>query len=151
MLEHGRIVKSTGKEYSLGPVVTSMLEHGRMINIAGKEQRLLPMGQTGPGNERTAKKKEMDEKVWTKNYVGGNQYVGQMKNDTLHGQGTYTWASGHKCVGAWKDDKHTGSGQGTKTWADSNKYVGAWKDGNRHPLGYVEAFNMFVCTYVMNV
>ena len=56
--------------------------------------------------------------VSTKNYVGGNQYVSQMKKDTLHGEGTYTWADGGKYVGAWKDDKH--NGQGTKAWADGN-------------------------------
>ena len=41
------------------------------------------------------------------------QYVGEYKDGKMHGQGTYTWASGSKYVGEWKDDKK--HGQGTYT------------------------------------
>jgi len=39
-LEHGRMVKVTGKEHALGPMVPSMLEHGGMMKCTGKEYTL---------------------------------------------------------------------------------------------------------------
>ena len=47
--------------------------------------------------------------------------------------GTYTWASGHKYVGGYKDGKQ--HGQGTYTWASGSKYVGEFKDGKRNGQG----------------
>ena len=44
----------------------------------------------------------------------------------MHRQGTYTWTSGDKYVGEFKNDqKH---GQGTYTWADRQNYVGEFKN-----------------------
>ena len=43
MLGHGRMMKSTGKEHTLGPMVRSMLEHTRMVKSTGKEHTLGPM------------------------------------------------------------------------------------------------------------
>ena len=54
-------------------------------------------------------------------------------NQWTNCKGTYTWASGEKYVGEFKNGKY--HGQGTFTWADGNKYVGEWKDGNRHGQG----------------
>ena len=47
--------------------------------------------------------------------------------------GTYTFASGAKYVGGYKDGKK--HGKGTYTFADGSKYVGGYKDGGRHGKG----------------
>lgn len=46
---------------------------------------------------------------------------------------TYTWPSGSKYVGEWKDGMP--HGQGTFTLTNGDKYVGEYKDGNRHGQG----------------
>jgi hypothetical protein len=38
----------------------------------------------------------------------GDKYVGEWKDDKIHGQGTYTYANGDKYVGEWKNDKYDG-------------------------------------------
>ena len=40
--------------------------------------------------------------------------------------GTYTFASGNKYVGEWRDDKQ--HGQGIETSADGDNYIGEFKD-----------------------
>ena len=62
-------------------------------------------------------------KLWDKCFgtltgPSGDKYVGEFKDDQLHGQGTYTFANGDKYVGEWKDDKK--HGQGTYTSADGD-------------------------------
>ena len=69
----------------------------------------------------------------TYTWASGAKYVGQWKDDKKDGQGTYTCASGNKYVGEYKDDKK--DGQGTYTWASGNKYVGQWKDDKHHGQG----------------
>ncbi|MDC1341775.1 hypothetical protein N8222_08240, partial [Oceanospirillaceae bacterium] len=71
-------------------------------------------------------------------FANGSKYVGEWKDDTRTGQGTFTYSpngewAGHKYVGEWKDDKRTG--QGTYTWPDGDKYVGQWKDSKRTGQG----------------
>jgi hypothetical protein len=56
-----------------------------------------------------------------------------IKGDCTNGYGTYTFASGNKYVGEFKDGKR--HGQGTFTTADGGKYVGEWKDGKPHGQG----------------
>ena len=56
-----------------------------------------------------------------------------IKGDCNNGYGTYTFASGNKYVGEFKDGKR--HGQGTFTTADGGKYVGEWKDGKPHGQG----------------
>jgi len=69
--------------------------------------------------------------------VNGNKYVGEHKNGKMNGQGTFTWASGkfagNKYAGEFKDNER--HGQGTYTYANGEKYVGEWKDGKRHGRG----------------
>ena len=60
------------------------------------------------------------------NKFKGDKYVGEFKGGLSNGQGTYTWAHGEKYVGEWKDDKR--EGQGTNTFADGRVWVGQWKD-----------------------
>ena len=86
--------------------------------------------------------KEIDPKQWTncigtKTFANGHKYVGEYKDNKMHGQGTYTWTlgefAGDKYVGEFKDDKR--HGQGTYTYADGEKYVGEHKDNKRHGQG----------------
>jgi hypothetical protein len=71
------------------------------------------------------------EKI-TKKYKNGDTYVGEIKNDKPHGQGTYTWPNGEKYVGVFKNDKKHGHG----TWTLKDiKYVGEWKEDKMHGLG----------------
>ncbi len=69
----------------------------------------------------------------TYTWASGNKYVGEFKDGKANGQGTYTWANGDKYVGEWKDNKL--HGQGTFTFANGNKYVGEYKDNNMHGQG----------------
>ena len=67
----------------------------------------------------------------------GSQYVGELQNGRMHGQGTYTYVSGAQYIGDWKDDKR--HGQGTVTTPDGGQYVGAWRDGKMHGQGTMTA------------
>ena len=69
----------------------------------------------------------------TYTFASGNKYVGEFKDDNFNGQGTYTWTNGNKYVGEFKDDKR--NGQGTYTYASGDKYVGEHKDGKRNGQG----------------
>ena len=69
----------------------------------------------------------------TYTWPSGKKYVGAWKNEKRHGQGTMTWKSGDKYVGEYENGKR--HGQGTYTWLDGNKYVGAWKNGKRNGQG----------------
>ena len=60
-------------------------------------------------------------------FASGDKYVGEFKDDKYNGQGTATLASGQKYVGEFKDGTY--NGQGTATLANGNKYVGEFKDG----------------------
>ena len=60
-------------------------------------------------------------------------YVGEYKNDKMHGEGTYTYDDGSKYVGEFNDGNF--HGQGTMTYADGDKYVGELKNGNFYGQG----------------
>ena len=67
-------------------------------------------------------------------YDNGDKYVGEWKNNRVHGQGIFTWKkSGNKYVGEIKDGKR--HGQGTFTWKNGDRYVGEFKDNKRHGQG----------------
>jgi hypothetical protein len=69
----------------------------------------------------------------TYTYVDGDKYIGEWKDDKIHGQGTYTYADGSKYVGEYIDNKR--NGQGTYTYANGEKYVGEYKDDKIHGQG----------------
>ncbi|MAI42425.1 MAG: hypothetical protein CMP95_08190 [Gammaproteobacteria bacterium] len=60
-------------------------------------------------------------------WADGRTYVGEFKNDYLHGQGTNTWANGDKYVGEYRENKK--HGQGTLLKADGTKKEGMWANG----------------------
>ena len=61
----------------------------------------------------------------TETFDNGN-YVGEWKDNKMHGQGTYTYTNGEKYVGEFKDYKI--HGQGTYTFPDGVKKSGYWKN-----------------------
>jgi len=69
----------------------------------------------------------------TYTYDSGNKYIGEFKDGLKNGQGTYTHPNGEKYVGEFKDGKP--NGQGTYTYTDGHKYVGQWEDGLRNGQG----------------
>jgi hypothetical protein len=66
-------------------------------------------------------------------YASGNKYVGEYKDGARNGQGTTTFANGDKYVGEYKDGAR--NGQGTFTYASGEKYVGEFKDGKFNGQG----------------
>ena len=57
-------------------------------------------------------------------------YVGQWKENKMHGDGVFTWADGRKYSGAYLADKKHGFGE--FTWPDGRYYTGQWADGKMH-------------------
>ena len=66
----------------------------------------------------------------TYTFASGNKYVGEYKDGKQHGQGTFTWTNGNKYIGEWKDGKQ--HGQGTLTWSDGTTSYGPFKNDKRH-------------------
>ena len=70
--------------------------------------------------------------VWVTESKKGDKYVGEFKDNKMHGYGTLIRApgtgfvfSGDKYIGQWKNGaKH---GQGTYIWSDGDKYEGQWR------------------------
>jgi hypothetical protein len=67
-------------------------------------------------------------------WESGNKYEGEWKNNKRHGKGTLYFKDGDIYVGEYKDGKR--NGQGVYTWKeDGSKYVGEYKDGKRNGQG----------------
>ena len=75
--------------------------------------------------------------VGTFSFSNGDKYVGEFRNDKIHGQGTFTFSkSGNKYVGEFRNGKK--HGQGTFYFAESgNKYVGEFTDNKIHGQGTI--------------
>ncbi|VEV57270.1 conserved Plasmodium protein, unknown function [Plasmodium vinckei vinckei] len=82
-----------------------------------------------------------------------NVYIGEWKNDTLNGIGTYFWfkkkynnniithknANYDKYLGYWKKGKK--NGYGIFYYNCGNKYIGMWKNNKKEGLGYMIYIN----------
>ena len=76
--------------------------------------------------------------VGTLTFANGDKYVGEWRDNKLHGQGTETYGpqsqwAGDKYVGEHRDDKK--HGQGTFIFSDGRKYVGEWRGDKRNGQG----------------
>jgi len=47
----------------------------------------------------------LSKKQETFTFANGDKYVGEFKNNVMHGQGTYTYADGTTERGIWKNDE----------------------------------------------
>jgi hypothetical protein len=66
-------------------------------------------------------------------WPSGGKYVGEFKDGQKHGQGTETLASGDQYVGEFRKDEY--HGQGTYTYASGSKYVGEFRKNKYHGQG----------------
>lgn len=54
------------------------------------------------------------------------KYIGQLKDNDLHGKGTLTWPDGNEYSGDWLKGKRHGKGK--FTWKNGTEYNGDWQD-----------------------
>lgn len=72
--------------------------------------------------------------IWVSGHKKGDKYIGEFRNNKIHGQGIYNFASGNKYVGEYKNSKKHWKGTFT-FFVTGNKYVGEYKNGKRHGKG----------------
>ena len=66
----------------------------------------------------------------TYTYASGSKYVGEYKDGNRHGQGTYTWQNPwEQYIGEYKYGEK--NGQGTNLLENGDKYVGEYKNANK--------------------
>mmetsp|Transcript_11635 Transcript_11635/g.35978 ORF Transcript_11635/g.35978 Transcript_11635/m.35978 type:complete len:170 (-) Transcript_11635:1556-2065(-) len=65
--------------------------------------------------------------------TGEYSYTGDFERDVIHGEGTFTFASGASYNGSWTNGVYDGAG--TYTWSDGTRYEGAWSKGKMHGEG----------------
>ncbi|CAF4051209.1 unnamed protein product [Adineta steineri] len=66
-------------------------------------------------------------------WASGDRYEGQWKDSDMNGKGTRYYANGNTYTGDWIDNKRTG--QGIFAWANGDRYEGQWKDSNMNGKG----------------
>jgi len=103
-----------------------ILEKEYLINVLKKKRRDLIDIKVDDSDRR------INLKSGTIFNING-KYVGELKNNMQHGQGTYIYSNGDKYIGEWKDNKR--DGQGTFFYSNGDKYVGKWKDNKRYGQG----------------
>jgi hypothetical protein len=67
--------------------------------------------------------------LWFKDGVSTGSYVGERVAGKAEGHGVYTWSSGDRYDGNWKDD--VPDGKGTYTWKNGSGYQGEWRSGKK--------------------
>ena len=84
---------------------------------------------------------DIQEGLWEQGYItgqcsyswsSGNKYVGEFKNDKLNGPGTFTGQE-FTYEGDWYDDKR--HGEGTFTHSNGIEYSGQWNNDQMHGEG----------------
>ncbi len=63
----------------------------------------------------------------TYTFASGSKYVGEWKDGLMHGQGTFTLANGDQYVGGFRNGDY--DGQGTMTYVSGRVDKGLWIDG----------------------
>jgi len=69
----------------------------------------------------------------TYSFSNGDKYVGQFKSGSKNGYGEYYYKDGSKYIGEWKNNIK--NGRGTFYYLNSDKYFGEFQDGKRHGKG----------------
>ncbi len=95
--------------------------HGQELNNPNK----LPLCPTDIGARY--------HNCWGTFSIADGKYVGEWKDDKIHGLGTIVGSDGWRYVGEFKNAKY--HGQGTLTGPDGEKYVGEFKDNEYHGQG----------------
>ncbi|MDA9148891.1 hypothetical protein N9O08_03185 [Alphaproteobacteria bacterium] len=72
-------------------------------------------------------------------WKSGNKYVGDWKNGNRNGKGVFTWKTGDEYEGEYKDGKR--HGQGILTYSNGDKYEGDWVNGHWTGEGIVTFAN----------
>ena len=80
--------------------------------------------------EKDAKIKEYLKRL---ECLGGDRYIGELKNDKRHGKGIFYWANGDTYEGDWVENKR--HGKGICYYANGNKYEGDWVEDQKHGEG----------------
>lgn len=69
-------------------------------------------------------------------YEDDRLYIGEFKDDMMHGIGEFHWPDGKKFLGRYERNKK--NGLGLYIWPGNEKmYMGFWKDGKQHGLGFM--------------
>ena len=63
----------------------------------------------------------------TSSWTNGDKYIGEFKDEIMHGQGTWIYADGDKYVGEFKDDMM--HGQGIYTEANGTVHIVLCEEG----------------------
>ena len=71
-----------------------------------------------------------DNCTGTFTYMSGDKYVGEFRDDKMDGPGTFTWANGNRHICIYKNGMQQGNG--TYIWADGTRYTGEHRDVKPH-------------------
>lgn len=69
----------------------------------------------------------------TYTWADGHRYVGEFLSNRMHGQGVYTWPDQRSYVGGFVEDRR--EGHGVLTWPNGNRYEGEFLDNQMHGQG----------------
>jgi hypothetical protein len=85
------------------------------------------------GEEAAAEEEAPSDGIRRITYESGAVYMGHLKNEKKHGEGTLVYPNGERYEGEWVNGlKH---GYGVYSFPDGEKYEGKWREGKRHGRG----------------